>query len=76
MLNRNLLNECICRLFNSQEFLLYLKTLKKNPHKNCEPYFLLPSLPDWSQCWRVYTFRILYCGQITVCIDSYPLLRL
>ena len=54
----------------------YLKTLKKKPHKNCEPYFLLPSLPDWSQCWRVYTFRILYCGQITVCIDSYPLLRL
>ena len=22
MLNRNLLNECICRLFNSQEFFL------------------------------------------------------
>lgn len=66
MLGGSLLTECIYRLFNSSS---YEKTL------NRKPGFLLPSRslePVWV-CARV---RTSHRGQITVSIDSYPLLRL
>lgn len=50
----------------------YLKTLEKKTTKT-EPYFLLPSLTDWSQCWRVYTFAFYIAARSLSVLTHIPL---